>query len=117
MSETQFLITRDQAGVPAYGLHLSNLNWSFNMTSGEEATFVMPSVSSQYTVIFRPTLGKNFWFGIGQDAIAPPSSTTPTATSSVQNPQVINVPRGSTMRFYTDDSDMVMSVTAYVSAS
>lgn len=100
---TQFSMTRDANGYPAYGLAFSDLNYITTLTASAEQTQIIPSTYENWVAVFQYSIGNNVLVANGTVAITAPSGSFSTTPAQL-NPTVRQVKGGSTLRFYTTDS-------------
>jgi hypothetical protein len=107
---TKLLLTRDKAGLNAYGRVQSDFIHGGPLSAGVADTFTAPTDASEYLVIFSYTVGSSIWVRIGGAATLPASLGT---LSVERNPAVLQVSKGQTVSVITSDAGIVYSASFY----
>lgn len=111
---SQFALTRDINGVPAYGLNFNSTNNSqFKLAANTAVTLTVPTDYAIYEVVFQFEPGTKVWVSNSSATINSPSSSTPASTTAHLNPTVREVVQGSTLQFVTSDTSAEVGVSFY----
>lgn len=105
------LITRDAAGIPAWGLQFSGDSYNVTLSAGVEETIDVPNENAKgYLAVFSFEPGSSVW--VSNATITLPTGTP--AQSPVQlNPGPKQVLAGSTLYFKTSDTSAQVGVAFY----
>lgn len=119
---TAFSMTRDINGYNGFGVPFSTQKYSANLAQDTDTTLVVPSqgpmgstsstYSNKYIAVFEYEPGVSVFVALNQTAEIPAGSTFALTTSDL-NPAARYVAGGSTLHFYTHDTNAYVTVLFY----
>lgn len=112
---TTFNAFRDSSGNAAYAPYFNiTTKYAAKLLLGVEQTFTLPLDADAYTVIFSYSQGSTVLVGWGSTALTIPTGAFALTTGEF-DPSARTIPKGTTLRFITQDASALVGITLYAS--